>query len=80
MMRTVFAALLVLIAGTCAAPAQAEYPWCALLGGDAGGGTSCWFNTLEQCRATVSGVGGYCQQNPRYTAGGAPPARRGRRP
>jgi hypothetical protein len=78
-MRTAFAALLLLITGTATASAQAvpEYPWCAMLGGDAGGGTSCWFTTLEQCRATVSGVGGYCMQNPAYTGGG-PPARRGR--
>jgi hypothetical protein len=41
-----------------------EYPWCAQYsGGDDGGGRNCGFSTLEQCRATVSGVGGFCEPN-----------------
>jgi uncharacterized protein DUF3551 len=41
------------------------YAWCAVYGGS--GGTSCSFVTLEQCQATVSGLGGFCQSNPLYT-------------
>jgi uncharacterized protein DUF3551 len=48
------------------APAAAiEYPWCADYN-LRGGATNCGFMTWEQCRATVSGVGGYCRQNPFY--------------
>ena len=35
------------------------YPWCAVYGGRGGGGTNCGFLTIEQCRATVSGIGGF---------------------
>jgi len=35
------------------------YKWCAeYAGADSGGGTNCGFVALEQCRATISGVGG----------------------
>ena len=58
-------------------PAQArEYPWCAHYGGSDNDSTNCGFETREQCRAAVSGVGGYCQTNPRYTL--AAPGRGGR--
>ena len=41
-----------------------EYPWCAQYrGADSGGGRNCGFSTLEQCRATVSGIGGSCEPN-----------------
>jgi len=46
-----------------APPARAEvqYPWCAQLAGEDGdGGINCGFVTLAQCRATISGIGGYC--------------------
>lgn len=65
--------------------AQADpYRWCAdytVLGGI--GARNCYFMTLEQCRATVSGVGGMCVPNPFYD--GTPidnsrPARRSKRP
>jgi Protein of unknown function (DUF3551) len=55
------------------APARAyelpydPYPWCAVYGGGPEfGGINCGFLTLEQCRATVSGVGGSCQPNQFY--------------
>ena len=49
-------------------PAQArEYPWCAHYGGSDNDATNCGFETQEQCRAAISGVGGHCQTNPRYT-------------
>ena len=43
------------------------YPWCAVYGGDAGGASNCGFTTIEQCRATVSGIGGSCEPNQFYT-------------
>ena len=29
-------------------------------------GTNCGFLTIEQCRATVSGIGGFCEPNQFY--------------
>jgi hypothetical protein len=52
------------------------YPWCAVYSGDGGGGTNCGFLTIEQCRATVSGIGGFCAPNQFYNPGR--PAARGR--
>ena len=43
--------------------AAIEYPWCAQYGGEDGGGRNCGFSTLEQCRATISGMGGFCEPN-----------------
>ena len=41
------------------------YPWCANYGTP--GGTNCGFVTIEQCRATISGMGGWCEPNQFYT-------------
>ncbi len=46
------------------APARAQhpqdnYPWCAIYAKD--GDTHCFFTSYEQCMATVSGIGGFCQ-------------------
>jgi hypothetical protein len=50
------------------APATADpYRWCAVLGGSNDVGTNCYFMTLEQCQATISGVGGFCTPNNFYT-------------
>jgi len=47
--------------------AAAEWPWCAELAGDnGGGGTNCGFASWEQCQATISGIGGWCYPNPNY--------------
>jgi hypothetical protein len=47
-------------------PAQAQqsqdYPWCAIYAKD--GDTHCFFTSYEQCMATVSGIGGFCQREP----------------
>jgi hypothetical protein len=63
-------------------PAQAyampydPYPWCAVYGGRGGGGTNCGFLTIEQCRATVSGIGGFCAPNQFYNPRPAARARK----
>jgi Protein of unknown function (DUF3551) len=37
------------------------YQWCAISGGGGSGGAmSCYYKTLQQCLATLSGVGGNC--------------------
>jgi Protein of unknown function (DUF3551) len=68
------------IAPLTVSPARAdiEYPWCAQYGGGRNGlgATNCGFVTLAQCRATVSGVGGFCLQNPMYPGVLNPPRRR----
>ena len=58
--------LLVLAASVQPSAAYIAYPWCAYYGGRDGGGPSCGSSTLEQCMATVSGIGGYCARNPYY--------------
>ena len=52
------------------------YPWCAVYSGDGGGGTNCGFLTIEQCRATVSGIGGFCAPNQFYNPKPAARARK----
>jgi hypothetical protein len=68
-MRLAIAILAVSILGLASAAAQADpYRWCAQYGGRGGGGaTNCYFMTEGQCRAAVSGVGGFCRPNPFYT-------------
>jgi hypothetical protein len=43
-----------------------EYKWCAYYGLFGSAATNCGFDTLAQCRATISGIGGTCQVNPAY--------------
>jgi hypothetical protein len=65
MMRIAIAALLTLIAASAAEPAQADpYRWCAQYSGR--GATNCYFVTLQQCRAAISGNGGFCNPNNFY--------------
>jgi hypothetical protein len=46
-------------------PAAADpYKWCAAY---RNGSNNCGFTTIEQCRASVSGVGGSCVPNQFYT-------------
>jgi Protein of unknown function (DUF3551) len=68
-MRVVLLTLGTLVAAAAiGTPAQAQnYPWCAIYGGGSiGGGRNCGFWTFEQCLATISGIGGTCQQNTTY--------------
>jgi hypothetical protein len=49
-----------------AIPAQAQnYPWCARYGTPYDD-SSCGFTSYEQCMASVSGVGGFCERNDTY--------------
>jgi uncharacterized protein DUF3551 len=67
-----------LLVGANASNAQ-TYPWCATYN-DAYGSRNCGFVTFEQCLATVSGIGGFCGQNPMYQPGvAARPSRKVRR-
>jgi len=64
---SVFVALALATAAALAPrPAAAAYnlPWCAQLY-DMSNVLSCAFYTREQCMATVSGIGGFCMENPR---------------
>ena len=68
-MRLAFALSFSLMALAATNSAQADpYRWCAVYsgGGEDGGGSNCYFMTLEQCRATVSGMGGFCTPNNFY--------------
>jgi hypothetical protein len=71
-MRRTLLAFAVLGVGLLSQPAQADpYRWCAQYGGGrSGGGTNCYFMTLQQCRAAISGNGGFCRPNPFYTGDG----------
>ena len=66
-MRMIFAAVTFMALATSAIPAAAEitYPWCAQYG-DRDGARNCGFQTWDQCRAALSGNGGYCLENPMY--------------
>ena len=44
--------------------ARAEGTWCANYGTGHGGGINCSYTSFEQCRATVSGIYGFCTPNP----------------
>jgi hypothetical protein len=46
-----------------------SYPWCAILpgvGSGSGGAMSCYYTSWEQCRITMSGIGGLCIASPYY--------------
>jgi len=57
-----FATSLFIVTSSAAAD---PYKWCAAYGTP--GGTNCGFLTIEQCRATLSGNGVFCEPNQFYT-------------
>jgi hypothetical protein len=67
-----------LLTGAPAGHAEITYPWCAQYG-EQSGARNCGFSTYEQCRAAISGNGGYCEQNSMYRPEPAAPPRRPRR-
>jgi Protein of unknown function (DUF3551) len=58
------AAIVVAAVSAFAVEARADGSWCAMYGT---GGTNCGLHSFEQCQATVSGIGGFCGQNPFYS-------------
>jgi hypothetical protein len=56
-MRLTLAILFLAAVGLFIETAKAAPRWCAI---SHDGGTNCSFVSMEQCRATVSGVGGTC--------------------
>jgi hypothetical protein len=78
-MRIIFGCLVALAAAFAATPAAAQvYPWCAQYSQE-GGSTNCGFSSLQQCQWAISGNGGYCEQNPFYTAPQSAPRPRQRK-
>lgn len=75
-MRRVAGAVAAVLVGLAVAgvPAQAaERAWCARAGGDDDLFVNCGFDSFEQCRAYISGLGGFCEPNPALVR---PPQRR----
>jgi len=61
-----------------AQPAKAEiqYPWCAQLAEEGGGGArNCGFDSFEQCMQTVRGIGGSCEENSLYRGAASVPVK-----
>jgi hypothetical protein len=81
-MRSTFASLIFVaavsvtltLATSAPVRAEVEYPWCGMIPSVGGNYQSCTFATIEQCRVYVS-AGGYCQPNPRASAGAVTPRR-----
>jgi len=80
-MRVILATTALLIAVSATQPAQADpYKWCAVYAGNAmDGSKGCWFTTLEQCQATVTGLAGFCQPNTFYSESAAAPVKRAKK-
>lgn len=73
MIRSILTASAILVLTAGVSPVLADnYPWCAHFSErGAGGAISCGFNTYAQCRASVSGIGGFCMENPSYVPRGS---------
>jgi len=73
-MRTILLAAAAIMSGMCVPTTAANaqyYPWCATYSVK-GGSESCSFVSFAQCRLNVSGIGGFCYQNPWYFAAAVP--------
>jgi len=74
MRKSAFVALMAVTAvGMAPRPAAAAHdlPWCAFLSDSAT--YNCAFTSLQECWATVLGIGGYCRPNYRYVQPPPPP-------
>jgi hypothetical protein len=60
------AALLLIILATPMADAKAEIHWCSI---SDQGSSNCSFISVDQCLATVSGLGGYCMREAQLSDG-----------
>ena len=65
-----FAIAAALLAETQISNAQSaySYPWCSLGGAKDSNALSCYYTSREQCRTTMSGIGGNCVESPYYHA------------
>jgi Protein of unknown function (DUF3551) len=61
-----------------AAQSANPYPWCAIYYKEGGGTPRCYFDTRDQCMASISGIGGFCVQNLQYSPRVNPSAHRPR--
>lgn len=52
-----------LLLGAFAPAAAREYPWCARYDWST---YNCGFVSFQQCLATIRGIGGRCEPNPRF--------------
>lgn len=59
---TLACALSLVLTPMLATDANAQGRWCAESGGR-GGYQNCGYYTYQQCRAAISGVGGFCRPN-----------------
>jgi hypothetical protein len=59
---------LVCAAESASAQSPYSYPWCSRQPVHEGATTSCYFTSYQQCMTTISGIGGWCYQNPAYYA------------
>ncbi len=50
-----------------AAQSANPYPWCGIYYKEGGGTPRCYFDTRDQCMASISGIGGFCVQNLQYS-------------
>jgi hypothetical protein len=79
--RAALLATALIVASPAAALAQSDpYRWCAVYGGFRSTTSNCYFMTLDQCRATISGIGGYCRPNPFYTGPATKPRKKRKSP
>jgi hypothetical protein len=84
MLKLIAASLAIAVLTAVAAPgtpahAEIQYAWCAQYAESTVGATNCGFVTRSQCMATISGIGGFCYENPAYPAAGPAPKRAPRR-
>ena len=66
-LATVFAVLALGVPSSVAQESFFSKRFCTFGGGhDSSGFPDCSYNTWEQCRASASGLGRYCGENPQY--------------
>ena len=74
----VLVAIVLACAGMTTALHAQQSPYCAQFSD--GTSPNCSFSTLQQCNASISGVGGVCNLNPAATYQGPPPPAQYRSP
>lgn len=78
-MRSLLAATALLVVMGASPSMARDYPICSRTI-TSGYNPSCSFDTMRQCMATVSGIGGDCIQNPAFAYGRAPAYGQGPQP